>query len=74
MSLLEHYIVDVISVTDVTTEYEKGIRRFEPDYHAEEVIVRVALKEDCYGQSELVKKIWRKSEWEKIKEQGFYMA
>lgn len=74
MNLLEHYILDVISVEDITRAYESGIRRFEPDYTADEPRLRVTLKINCYGQMEMVKKIWRKSEWEMIKEQGYYMA
>lgn len=69
MNLLEHNIVKVYSVDDITKEAEENL-----GYTQREQRVRVIMRVDCYGQEEDAVKIFYKTEWEKVREQGNYMA
>ena len=37
-------------------------------------MLQVAIIVNCYGQTEGITKMFHKSEWDKIQEQGYYMA
>ena len=69
MNLLEHYIDEVISVKDVTDKYTRSIGK-KPHSKLFEVVCKI----NCYGHKEEVKKHWFESEWNRIKEQGYYMS
>ena len=68
MNLLECYIVKIFREEDVTEEYEKrtGITAKEP-------LLRITLTTCCYGVRETSTRFFSKSEWEKAKQQGYYL-
>jgi len=75
MNLLEHHIVQILSVEDCTdefTEYMKqsGVENFKP----EEPYYYVEVLADCYGRMGTHRLMWRKSELERYKEIGFFMG
>ena len=74
MNLLEHYIEKVISVKDVTKEWEKYIQEEDPNFIETDPMLQVAIIVNCYGQTTGTTKMFHKSEWDKIQEQGYYMA
>ena len=74
MNLLEHYIEKVISVEDVTKEWEKYMQKEDPNYIELDPMLQVAIIVNCYGQTTGTTKTLHKSEWDKIQEQGYYMA
>ncbi len=61
MNLLEHYINKVINE-------EKCISPQGNEY------IKATMLVDCYGIKEQTEKLFLPSEWEKAKEQGYYMA
>lgn len=63
MNLLEHYIEKVHSVREVHNEYDLKHAYCEVD-----------VTYDCYGQKERKKRLFQKSEWEKAKRRGYFMA
>ncbi len=65
MNILENYIKEVISVEPYTEDWTK---EFNKEF------VEVTLKSNCYGNVTEGKHIWSKEDWEKIKEQGYFMA
>lgn len=69
MNLLEHYIVKIHSVEDVTKDYEKriGVKPNEPVY-------MVDLTYDCYGKIKREAYIFCKSKFEQVKKRGYFMA
>jgi hypothetical protein len=66
MNILEHYIVEIHSVTpyeaDWTSEFPD--RKF----------VQVDMTHDCYGQVLRNTHVFNTKEWEQIKSQGYYMG
>ena len=74
MNLLEHYIKKVISVVDVTKEWEKCMQEEDPNFVELDPMLQVAIIVNCYGQTTRTTKMFHKSEWDKIQEQGYYMA
>ena len=74
MNLLEHYIEKVISVVDVTKEWEKCMQEEDPNFVETDPYMKIKLLVDCMGieQHKIIR--CHKSQWEKIKEQGYYMA
>lgn len=69
MNLLEHYIIEVHSVTDCTEEFEK-----HAGYKPEEPFLIVDLTYDCYGQKERKTVSFFQSAFEEAKRKGYYMA
>lgn len=69
MNLLEHYIKKVHSVTDVTEKYTTrfGTPPCEP-------LLSVDLEYSCYGVTKRDTMRFRKSEYERATEQGYFMA
>jgi hypothetical protein len=61
MNLLEHYIDEIINVTERKTQ--KGTD-----------IVEVEMIINCYGVKEQTIHIFLPSEWEKAKKDGYYLA
>ena len=74
MNLLEHYIKKVISVVDVTKEWEKCMQEEDPNFVETDPMLQVAIIVNCYGQTTGITEMFHKSEWDKIQEQGYYMA
>ena len=74
MNLLEHYIKEVISIVDVTKEWEDFIRKDIPNFVETNPMLEVKMLVNCYGNIEETIKRLHKSEWDKIQEQGYYMA
>lgn len=68
MNLLEHYITKIDYVKEFNEwnneEWAKGIE-----------FVKVGLWWRCYrDEDEFSEKIWRVSQWEQIKKQGYFMG
>ena len=74
MNLLEHYIEKVISVDDVTKEWEKCMQEEDPNFVETDPMLEISMIINCYGQTTGTIKMFHKSEWDKIQEQGYYMA
>lgn len=74
MNLLEHYIKEVISVEDVTKEWEDFIRKDTPNFVETDPMLEVKMLVNCYGNINETTKWFHKSEWDKIQEQGYYIA
>ena len=75
MNLLEHYIKKVISVKDVTQEWEKYMQEEEdPNFIETDPMLEIKILVNCMGVEEYNILWYHKSEWDKIQEQGYYMA
>lgn len=74
MNLLEHYIIQILSVEDCTDEFVEYMKKDHPDFEANEPFVCVELLADCYGRVGKHTRMWKKSEFEKIKEIGYFMG
>lgn len=74
MNLLEHYIKEIISVEDVTKEWEKYMQEKDPNFIETNPMLEVKMLVNCYDNIEETIKRLHKSEWDKIQKQGYYMA
>ena len=75
MNLLEHYIEKVISVNDVTKEWEKYMQEEEdPNFIETDPMLEIKVLVNYMGVEEYNILWYHKSEWDKIQEQGYYMA
>lgn len=74
MNLLEHYIKEVISVVDVTKEWEDFMRKDIPNFVETDPMLEIKILINCMGIEEYNILWYHKSEWDKIQEQGYYMA
>ena len=74
MNLLEHYIEKVISVDDVTKEWEDCMRKDDPNFVETDPMLEIKVLVNCMGVEEYNILRRHKSEWDKIQEQGYYMA
>lgn len=74
MNLLEHYIKEVISVVDVTKEWEDFMRKDIPNFVETDPMLEIKILINCMGIEEYNILWYHKSEWYKIQEQGYYMA
>lgn len=75
MNLLEHYIEKIISVKDVTQEWEKYMQVTEdPNFVETDPMLEINILVNCMGVEEYHILWYHKSEWDKIQEQGYYMA
>ena len=75
MNALEHYIKEVISVEDVTKEWEDFMRKDDPNFVENDPMLKVEMIVSCYSNMIYgTIKMLHKSEWDKIQEQGYYMA
>ena len=75
MNLLEHYIKEIISVEDVTKEWEDCMRKDDPNFVENDPMLKVEMIVSCYSNMIYgTIKTLHKSEWYKIQEQGYYMA
>ena len=75
MNLLEHYIKEIISVEDVTKEWEKYMQEEEdPNFIETDPMLEIKVLVNYMGVEEYNILWYHKSEWDKIQEQGYYMA
>ena len=75
MNLLEHYILTIYSVNDITDEYEFYMKsEHDPSYISKEKVYRVKLLIDCYGNHKVTEQIWSKSEYEQNVERGYFLG
>lgn len=74
MNLLEHYIEKVISVKDVTKEWEEYIQEEEPNFVETDHMLEIKMIVNCYGSIQETTQWFHKTVWDKIQEQGYYMA
>ena len=75
MNLLEHYIKKVISVVDVTKEWEKYMQEEEdPNFIETDPMLEIKVLVNYMGVEEYNILWYHKSEWDKIQEQGYYIA
>lgn len=69
MDLLEHYIRKIHSVKNITQDFEKHC-----GYVPEEDLYEVDLTYDCYGMEKRTKTTFWESNFERVKQCGYYMA
>ena len=60
MNLLEHYIKEIISVEDVTKEWEKYMQEKDPNFIETNPMLEVKMLVNCYGNiEETIKRLHR---------------
>ena len=69
MNLLEHYIKEIHSIKDITNEFIECC-----GYVPNEPLLEVDLTYDCYGIIERSKMTFWKSNFEMVKNEGYFMA
>ncbi len=69
MNLLEHYIKKIHSVKNITQDFVKHC-----GYEPEEDLYEVDLTYDCYGMEKRTKTTFWESNFERVKQCGYYMA
>ena len=69
MNLLEHYIKEIHSVTDITNKFTERC-----GYIPNEPLLEVDLTYDCCGVVIRTTKRFWKSNFERAKKQGYFMA
>ena len=74
MNLLEHYILRIISVNDITERYTEFMRGCIPGFDVKEPMLEVRLECECYGRISTRKEIWKESEYKEILKQGYFLA
>lgn len=69
MNVLEHFIKEIHSVRDITEEFKQrsGSEPTEP-------LLQVDLTYDCYGIITRESKTFWKSDFERAKKEGYFMA
>lgn len=70
MNKIEHFIKKIHSVKDVTKEYSK----YAGWKDAAKPIVKVDMTVDSYGIVSRVSEVFSEYEWNKIKQQGYYLG
>ena len=69
MNLLEHYIKEIHSIKDITNKFTENC-----GYVPNEPLLEVDLTYDCYGIIERSKMTFWKSNFEMVKNEGYFMA
>lgn len=69
MNLLEHYIVEVHSVKDITDEFIKHCKDVPKEPYLE-----IDMTYNCYGIIERHKQRFWKSDWDMANKQGYFLA
>lgn len=69
MNLLEHYINNIESVSDVSDAFKAST-----GYTPKEPLYEVTMDIDCMGIKERVTKQFFATEWNTVKERGYYLA
>lgn len=70
MNKIEHYIKKIHNVKDVTEEYSK----YAGWKNSSKPIVKVDMTVDSYGVITRVSEVFSEYEWNKIKQQGYYLG
>lgn len=66
MNLLEQYIVEIHSVEPYEAEWTKRFPKVK--------FVEADVTTNCYGRKDRQRHVFNTEEWEKFKEQGYWMA
>lgn len=74
MNLVEHYIRRIISATDISDQYEKEMKKYDPNYELKEAMYEVKLEYDCYGHIDECTEWWKKSYYIEVLEKGYFLA
>lgn len=74
MNLLEHYIEKIFSVEDVTKEWEEYMKEEDPNFVETDHMLEIKMIVNCYGSIQETTQWFHKTVWDKIQEQGYYMA
>lgn len=74
MNLLEHYIEKIISVEDVTKEWEEYMQEKDPHFVETDHMLEIKMIVNCYGSIQETTQWFHKTVWDKIQEQGYYMV
>ncbi|WP_143322828.1 hypothetical protein [Clostridium sp. HBUAS56010] len=76
MNLVECYIENVLSVVDKTPEFVTYMQTDGgyPDFVPGEPYLEVLCNVNCYGSKTTETHLWKKSDYEKYLEQGYYLA
>ena len=69
MNMLEHFIKEIHSVRDITEEFKQ-----HSGYKPTEPLLQVDLTYDCYGIITRETKTFWKSDFERAKKEGYFMA
>lgn len=69
MNLVEHYIIEIYDIEDITEKFVKDI-----GYPPVEPMIMVKMRVNCYGNEEDVASTFYLSKWEEIQKQGYYLA
>ena len=69
MNLLEHYINNIESVSDVSDAFKAST-----GYTPKEPLYEITMDIDCMGIKERVTKQFFEIEWNHIQKQGYYLA
>nr|DAL79537.1 MAG TPA: hypothetical protein [Caudoviricetes sp.] len=74
MNILKHLIIQIESTEDVTNAYVESMQKTDPNFTAEENVLKVKLLSECYGRLEQREMIWRESEFIHNLGKGYFMA
>lgn len=69
MNVLEHFILSVYKIEDITEEYEKKFAK-----PSKEKLLKVFLEYDCYGQKDKTELVFSETEWNTAKKNGYFLA
>ena len=69
MNLLEHYIKEIHGVKDITNKFAE-----HAGYEPGEPLLEVDLTYDCYGRIKRTTELFWKSNFERVKKQGYFLA
>ena len=69
MNVLEHYIKEIHSVTDITNKFTEHC-----GYEPSEPLLKVDLTYNCYGITKRDNMTFWKSNFERAKKQGYFTA
>lgn len=70
MNKLEHYIVEIYSIIDVTD----NLKRYNAWRKASTPIYEVYMLVNCCGILSEVTEIFSNNQWEEVKRNGYYMG
>ena len=73
MSKSKYYIVEIVSETNFSEEYQENMKRFYPDFVLSEDMYKIVLYSTIYGNEKLRTVVWSKSKLGQNKQQGYYL-
>lgn len=75
MNILKHLIIQIESTEDVTNAYVESMQKTDPNFTAEENVLKVKLNcQSVMVVQNSVKMIWRESEFIQNLGKGYFMA